>query len=92
MTQTVSITRETALLATNTLVGSRLDYCNSVFRSLSALDLRRLEYVQNSLARILANTTKYSHITLVKKSLHWLPIMHCFVFKMALGGARWCSG
>ena len=37
-----------------------------------------------SLARIVANTTKYSHITPVRKSLHWLPIMHRSVFKTAL--------
>ena len=67
-------TREAALLAANALVGSQLDYCNSLFRSISALDLRRLQCVQNSLARIMANTTKYSYITPVRKSLHWLPI------------------
>ena len=78
------LTHEAALLAANVLVGSRLDYCNSLFRSLSALDLRRLKCVQNSLARIVANTTKYSHITSVRKSLHWLPIMHRSVFKTAL--------
>ena len=50
-------THEAALMAANALVGSRLDYCNSVFRGLSALDLRKLQCVQNSLARIIANTT-----------------------------------
>ena len=76
--------REAALLAANALVGSRLDYCNYLFRSFSALDLRRIQCVQNSLARIVANTTKYSHITPVRKSLHWLPIMHRSIFKVAL--------
>ena len=41
------------LMAENALVGSRLGYCNSLFRSLSALDLRKLQCVQTSLARIL---------------------------------------
>ena len=36
------LTCEAALLAANALVGSRLDYCNSLFRNFSALDLRRL--------------------------------------------------
>ena len=35
------LTHHAALMAANALVGSRLDYCNSLFRSLSALD--RLE-------------------------------------------------
>ena len=39
---------------------------------------------KNSLARIVANTTKYSHITPVRKSLHWLPVLHRSVFKTAL--------
>ena len=78
------LTREAALLATNALVGSQLDYYNSLFRSLSALDFGRLQSVQNNLARIVANITNYSHITPVRKSPYWLPIMHRCVFKMAL--------
>ena len=69
-------TGDTALLAANALVDSLFDYCNSLFRSLSALDLHRLQCVQNSLARIVANITKYSNITPVRKSLHWLSA--CF--------------
>ena len=71
-------------MAANALVGSRLDYCNSLFRGLSAVDLRKLQCVQNSLARIVANTTKYSHITPVKKALHWLPIKYRSIFKTAV--------
>ena len=71
-------------MAANALLGSRLDHCNSLFRSLSALDLRKLQCVQNSLARIVTNTTKYSNITPVRKILHWLPIDHRSIFKTAL--------
>ena len=70
-----------ALLAANALVGSCLDYCNSLFRSLSALDLHSLQCVQNSLVKIVANTTKYSLIISVRKSLHWFPIKHHSGFK-----------
>ena len=78
------LTLEAALMAANALVGCHLDYCNSLFRGLSALDLRKLQCVQNSLARIVANTTKYSHITPVRKALHWLPIKYCFIFNTAV--------
>ena len=78
------LTHEAALMAANTLIGSRLDYCNSLFRGLSALDLRKLQCVQNSLARIVANTTKYSHITPVRKALHWLPIKYHSIFKTTM--------
>ena len=69
---------------TNALFGSRLDYYNSLFRSLLALDLHKLQCFQNSLARIVTNTTKYSHITPVRKTLHWLPIEHRSIFKIGL--------
>ena len=36
------LTHEAALMAANALVGSHLDYCNFLFRGLSALDLRNL--------------------------------------------------
>ena len=75
------LTHEAALMAANALVGSQLDYCNSLFRGLSALDLRKLQCVQNSLARIVANTIKYSHITPVRKALHWL---YRSIFKTAM--------
>ena len=78
------LTHHAALMSVNALLGSQLDYCNSLFRSLSALDLCKLQCVQNSLARIVINTTKYSHITPVRKILHWLPIEHCSIFKTAL--------
>ena len=53
----------TSVLLANALVSSRLDYCNSLFISLSDFDLRRLQLVQNSLCRIVNRTSKYSHIT-----------------------------
>ena len=78
------LTHEAALMAPNALVGSRLDYSNSLFRALSALDLHKLQCVQNSLAKIVANTTKYSHITPVRKALHCFPIKYRSIFKTAM--------
>ena len=45
------------------LWSSHLDYCNPLFRGLSALDLRKLQCVQNSLARIVA-TPRSIHTSL----------------------------
>ena len=75
-------------MAANALVGSRLDYCNSLFRGLSALDLRKLQCVQNSLATIVTNTTKYSHITPVRKTLHWLPYTYTVPYSRL---PYWCT-
>ena len=68
------LTRDAALMAANALVGSRLDYCNSLFRGLCVANLRKLQCIQNSLARIVCRTTCLSHTTPLRKALHWLPI------------------
>ena len=64
------LTRDAALTAANALVGSRLDYCNSLFRGLSVANLPKLQCIQNSLARIVCRTTCLSHTTPLRKELH----------------------
>ena len=78
------LTHDAALMAANALVGSRLDYCNSLLRSLTANELRKLQCIQNCLARIVCKASKYSHATPIRKALHWLPIKQCCIFKTAL--------
>ena len=53
----------TSVLLANALVSSRLDYCNSLFLSLTNFELRRLQLVQNSLCRVVTRSSKFSHIT-----------------------------
>ena len=77
----VILQKNIAVTVANALVSSRLDYCNALFRSLSARDLQRLQCVQNSLARIVSRSSRFSHITPVLRSLHWLPIKHRIRFK-----------
>ncbi|KAF7656381.1 hypothetical protein LDENG_00042100 [Lucifuga dentata] len=44
-------------------VCSRLDYCNSLFASLSSSSLDRLQMVQNAAVRLLTRLLKRSHAT-----------------------------
>ena len=74
----------TSVLLANVLVSSRLDYCNSLFLSLTDFELRRLQLVQNSLCRVVTRSSKYSHITPQLKKLHWLPIKYRIQFKIGL--------
>ena len=67
----------------NAFVSSRLDYCNSLFRSLSKASLHRLQSFQNCAARIVTNSCRYTHITPVLRKLHWLPIQFRSEFKLA---------
>ena len=54
---------DTSVLLANALVSSRLDYCNSLFLSLTDFELRRLQLVQNSLCRVVTCSSNFSHIT-----------------------------
>ena len=77
------LTDEAAILASNALVSSRLDYCNSLFRSLSSLNMRKLQCIQNTLARIVTNCNKYTRASPILKRLHWLPVESRCIFKTA---------
>ena len=74
----------TSVLPANALVSSRLDYCNSLFLSLTDFELRRLQLVQNSLCRVVTRSSKYCHITPQFKKLHWLPIKYGIQFKIGI--------
>ena len=47
----------------NSLVSSKLDYCNSLYSGISQANLNKLQRIQNSLARVITNTSKYQHFT-----------------------------
>ena len=74
---------KTSVLLVNTLVSSRLDYCNSLL-SLTDFELRRLQLVQNSLCRFVTHSLKFSYITPQLKKLHWLPVRYRVQFKIGL--------
>ena len=77
------MTHDAAVSVANAFVSSRLDYCNSLFRSLSKFNLHRLQSIQNSGARIVTNSSKYTRITPVLRKLHWLPVQFRSEFKLA---------
>ena len=74
----------TSVLLANALVSSRLDYCNSLFLSLTDFELRRLQLVQNSLCRVVTRSSKCCNITPQLKKLHWLPIKYRIQFKIGV--------
>ena len=39
--------------------------------------------IQNSSARIVSNTSRYTSTTVLLEKLHWLTVKHCTVFKTA---------
>lgn len=65
-------------------ISSRLDYGNSLLYGIPDDQIKRLQKVQNTAARILTRTGKYDHITPVLKSLHWLPVKKRIQYKILL--------
>ena len=77
------LTHDAAMSVANAFVSSQLDYCNSLFRSLSKFNRHRLQSIQNSAARIVTISSKYTWITPVLRKLHWLPVQFRSEFKLA---------
>ena len=75
---------DSSVIVANALVSSRLDYCNSLFRSLSSKNITRLQIIQNCLARFVSGVSRYSHVSPILKSLHWLPVKQRIIFKTML--------
>jgi len=79
-----SLDTNSAVILANSLVSSRLDYCNSLFFGLPKSSLHRLQLVQNSLARVVCpSVRRCHHITPTLRKLHWLPIQARITFKIA---------
>ena len=73
---------ETASTIGTALVQSKLDYCNSLFFNLPSYEIQRLQFIQNSLARAIYCKSKFSHITPILQSLHWLRIKDRIEYKI----------
>ena len=66
------------------IVSTRLDYCNSLVYRTSKGNIQRLQWVQNTLARVICGTKKRDHIKPVLRDLHWLPVPQRIEYKVAL--------
>ena len=64
----------TAQTIATSLIHSKVDYCNSLFLNLPRGQLDRLQLILNSAARAVSRTPRFSRISPVLKSLHWLKI------------------
>lgn len=78
------ISDDTAKTIARSMVNGRLDYCNSMLYRTSASNIRKLQRVQNSMARIVTRSTRADHITSVLADLHWLPVHYRINFKIAV--------
>jgi hypothetical protein len=79
-----SLDSNSAIVLANALVSAKLDYCNSLYYNLPDYSLKRLQLVQNALARVVVPSAKRNqHISPTLSKLHWLPIKKRITLKIA---------
>ena len=66
------------------IVGSRLDYCNSLLQGMTQKNFDRLQTVQNNLARTVCQAAWSTDAAELRRSLHWLPIRQRTTYKLAV--------
>ena len=75
------IDKDTCHSAVQSLVISRLDYCNSLYNGVTGTNLDRLQKLQNKAVRIIHSKPKHTHTTPLLRELHWLPIRERILYK-----------
>jgi len=78
-----SQTSDVAKTLVQRFVSCRLDYCNSLLYGVADGQVHRLQSDRNAAARLVTGTRWSEHISLILKSLHWLPIRQRITFKLA---------
>jgi hypothetical protein len=68
----------------NALVTSRIDYANSLLYGVPQQQLRKLQLVQNSAARLILQKKPDEHITPTLYELHWLPVASRVRYKILI--------
>ena len=57
------LTQESSEIAVHAFITSKLDYCNSLLYGCRKVQLKKLQYVQNTATRIFTQTRKFDHTT-----------------------------
>ena len=76
------ITIDAAKMIAFSIVGARLDYCNSLLFGTTACNLDRLQRIRNTLVRAVLQKPFSAHSTELQRQLHWLPIRQRIEYKI----------
>ena len=74
---------DTAKILVQSLILSKLDYCNSLLAGTPECHLSRLQCVQYMACRVVCNLRKFDHVSPSMCSLHWLKVREHIAFKIA---------
>ena len=78
------LTESAAKTIIQTMVVSRLDYCNNLYNELPMKSIKKPQLAQNSAARIIvrSRTPRSAHMPPVLRDFHWLPIVKRCQYKI----------
>ena len=71
-----------AKTVTCALVGSRLDYANSILYEVSGTNINKLQRMQNTIALVVKLSRSNTGVMDILKDFHWLPIRYHIDFKI----------
>ena len=79
------LTEHAARTLVQSLISTKIDYCNSLFIGMKAANLSKLQRIQNAAARVVKNIHPFSRqsISPVLKELHWLKVNERIKYKLA---------
>src|SRR4029434_10170286 len=86
------LTQYATQLLVQTLVSSRLDYCNALLTGLPACVVKPLQMIQNVATCLVFNKPKRAHVTPLLIELHWLPVAARIKFKSLMLAYRVLTG
>ena len=72
--------------------GHRTNYCNSSFYGLPAVQINKLQRIQNAAARLISNFLHFAHISPILIELHWLPVKYRIIFKIIFLTYKYLNG
>ena len=76
--------KNTTKILMQTLVLSKIDYCNSLLLGSPKYNLDKMQHMQNIACRIIHTTGKYDSITPLLMDLHWLKVKERIQYKVAV--------
>ena len=78
-----SLSTDAVSILVHAFISSKLDYCNSIFNGISDKQLRKLQFIQNSTARLIIGHYLRDHIIpVLQDQLNWLPVCQRIQYKL----------
>ena len=79
-----SLNTSMRIMLINSLILTKLDYCNSLLAACTQNEIFNLQKVMNNAVRFIFDVGRREHITPYLKELHFLPIKQRILFKLSV--------